>query len=142
MKLQYFLYCPVTKKLNIRKSLGKWKRNKLRKRKLHGFYLTVRKFSTKKGIWLIAVESNFIIASCVWTVESCKNTLIKTIITFTYFNLLSANPTKWSNTLKQLVGNLPTTCLSMFDNFVKLALKRLINISCLTTEEINFALQV
>ena len=29
------------------------------------------------------------------------------------FNSLSANPTKWSNTLKQFVGNLPTNCLSV-----------------------------
>ena len=28
-------------------------------------------------------------------------------------NPLSANPTKWSNTLKQFVGNLPTNCLSV-----------------------------
>ena len=41
-------------------------------------------------------------------------------------NPLSANPTKWSNTLKQFVGNLPTNCLSVFDHFVKLALKGLI----------------
>ena len=40
-------------------------------------------------------------------------------------NPLSANPTKWSNTLKQFVGNLPTNCLSVFDHFVGLALKRL-----------------
>ena len=39
------------------------------------------------------------------------------------FHSLSANPTKWSNILKQFVGNLPTTCLSGFDHFVKLALK-------------------
>ena len=38
-------------------------------------------------------------------------------------NPLSANPTKWSNTLKQFVGNLPTNCLSVFDHFVILALK-------------------
>ena len=38
---------------------------------------------------------------------------------------LSANPTKWSNTLKQLIGNLPTNCLSVFDHFEKLALKGL-----------------
>ena len=38
---------------------------------------------------------------------------------------LSANPTKWSNTLKQFVGNLPTNCLSVLDHFVKLALKGL-----------------
>ena len=40
-------------------------------------------------------------------------------------NPLSANPTKWSNTLKQFVGNLPTNCLSVFDHFVGLALKDL-----------------
>ena len=42
------------------------------------------------------------------------------------FNPLSANPKKWSNTLKQFVGNLATNCLSGFDHFVKLALKVLI----------------
>ena len=40
-------------------------------------------------------------------------------------NPLSANPTKWSNTLKQFVGKLPTSCLSVFDHFVKLALNGL-----------------
>ena len=40
-------------------------------------------------------------------------------------NLLSAKPTKWSNTLKQFAGQLPTNCLSMFDHFVKLTLKGL-----------------
>ena len=39
------------------------------------------------------------------------------------FNPLSANLTKWSNTLKQFVGNLTTNCLSVSDHFVKLALK-------------------
>ena len=39
-----------------------------------------------------------------------------------YVNPLSANPTKWSNTLKQFVGKLPTDCLSVFDHFVELAL--------------------
>ena len=42
-----------------------------------------------------------------------------------YLNPLNANPTKWSNTLKQFVGNLLTNCLSVFDHFVKLVLKRL-----------------
>ena len=41
-------------------------------------------------------------------------------------NFLSANPIKWSNTLKQFVGNLPTNCLSVFDHFMGLALKGLI----------------
>ena len=40
-------------------------------------------------------------------------------------NPLSTNPKKWSNTLKQFDGNLPTNCLSVFDHFVKLALKGL-----------------
>ena len=40
-------------------------------------------------------------------------------------NSLSANRTKWSNTLKQFVDKLPTNCLSVFDHFVGLALKRL-----------------
>ena len=43
----------------------------------------------------------------------------------TIINLLSANPKKLSNTLKQFVGNLATNCLSVFDHFVKLALKEL-----------------
>ena len=43
-----------------------------------------------------------------------------------YFNPLSANLKKWSNTLKQFVGNLPTYCLSVFDHFVGLAIKGLI----------------
>ena len=42
-----------------------------------------------------------------------------------YFNPLNANPEKWSNTLKQIVGNLPTICLSVFDHFMNLALKGL-----------------
>ena len=41
----------------------------------------------------------------------------------TIINLLSTNFTKWSNTLKQFVGNLPTNCLNVFDHFVGLALK-------------------
>ena len=41
------------------------------------------------------------------------------------FNPLSANPTKWPNTLKQFAGKLPTNCLSMFGHFVNLALKGL-----------------
>ena len=38
---------------------------------------------------------------------------------------MSGNFTKWSNTLKQFVGKLLTNCLSVFDHFVGLALKRL-----------------
>ena len=37
----------------------------------------------------------------------------------------SANFTKWSNTLKQFVGKLPTSCLNVFDHFVGFAMKGL-----------------
>ena len=40
-------------------------------------------------------------------------------------NPLSANPTKWSNTLKQFIGIFPTNCLSVFDHFVGLAIEKL-----------------
>ena len=44
---------------------------------------------------------------------------------FKTVNPLNNNPEKWSNTLKQFVGNLPTNCLSVFDHFMNLALKGL-----------------
>ena len=50
------------------------------------------------------------------------------IININDLNPLSTNPEKWSNTLKQIVGNLPTICLSVFDHFMNLALKGLISI--------------
>ena len=40
-------------------------------------------------------------------------------------NPLRANPTKWSNTLKQFVRNLTTRSWSVFDHFLKLTLKGL-----------------
>ena len=46
---------------------------------------------------------------------------------FDTLNPLSANTTKWSNTFKQFVGKLSTNCLSVFDHFVGLALKRVKN---------------
>ena len=42
-----------------------------------------------------------------------------------HINPLWANTTKSSNTLKQLVGKLPTNCLSVFDHFLRLVLKGL-----------------
>ena len=45
------------------------------------------------------------------------------------FNPLSAKLTKWPNTLKQFVVNLPTNCLSVFGHFMGLARKRLTNIT-------------
>ena len=56
-------------------------------------------------------------------------------------NPLSANPERWSNTLKQIVGNLPTICLSVFDHFMNLALKGLgissVNLVTYTEENLN-----
>ena len=40
-------------------------------------------------------------------------------------NPLSANPTKWLNTLKEFAGKLPTNRLSVFDHFMGLTLKGL-----------------
>ena len=47
----------------------------------------------------------------------------KYVILFGCFDPLSANFTKWSNTLKQFVEKLLTNCLSVFDHFVELVLK-------------------
>ena len=44
------------------------------------------------------------------------------------FNPLSAIFTKWSNTIKQFFGKLPTNCLNVFDHFVGLVLKGLISV--------------
>ena len=57
---------------------------------------------------------------------SCLTVLLSIPFITTFFpdlNPLSANSTKWSNTLKQFVSNLLTNCFSVFDHFVKLALK-------------------
>ena len=42
-----------------------------------------------------------------------------------FLNPFSADPTKWSSTLKQFVGKLPMNCLIFFDHFVGLVLKGL-----------------
>ena len=47
------------------------------------------------------------------------------VIINVFSNPLSGNFTKWSNTLKQFVGNLPTNILGVFDHFVGSALKGL-----------------
>ena len=51
-----------------------------------------------------------------------KNESVRKI---TNLNPLSAKFIKWSNTLIQIVGKLPTICLSVFDHFSGLALKGL-----------------
>ena len=49
-----------------------------------------------------------------------------------FINPLSANPTEWSNTLKQFVAKLPTNCLSVLDHFLGLAPKGLNDLSKIT----------
>ena len=51
------------------------------------------------------------------------NGLMTTLCSGHSINPVSANPTRWSNTLKQFAGNLPMNCLSVFDHSVGLALK-------------------
>ena len=60
-----------------------------------------------------------------WTCSRPTDGIFTGFLFTCIFNPLSANPTKWSNTPKQFVSNLGTNCLSVFDHFVKLALKRL-----------------
>ena len=54
---------------------------------------------------------------------SCVN--ISCLSGFSLINPLSAKFIKWSNTLKQIVGKLPTICLSVFDHFSGLAFKEI-----------------
>ena len=54
--------------------------------------------------------------------------IMSPVPTLVILNPLSANSAKWSNTLKQLFRNLPKNCLSVFDHFVGLALKGLMNL--------------
>ena len=54
-----------------------------------------------------------------------SDNFIRSLYQIVTINPLNANPEKWSNTLKQIVGNLTTICLSVFDHFMNLALKGL-----------------
>ena len=64
---------------------------------------------------------------------------ILTLIFLVDFNPLTANITKWLNTLKQFVGKLPMNCLSVFDHFVGLALKGLSDCGIIeTSHKIEF----
>ena len=56
-------------------------------------------------------------------------------------NPLNASFTKWSNTLKQFAAKLLTNCFSVFDHFVVVVLKGLINknkIERLVSTEVRF----
>ena len=60
-----------------------------------------------------------------WAKRTHQSTIFQT---FERFNPLRANPRNWSNTLKQFVGNLPMNCISVFDHFLGLALKGLMEV--------------
>ena len=67
-----------------------------------------------------------------------KSIVIRNIRNYlTNFNPLSAKFIKWSNTLKQIVGKLPTICLSVFDHFSGLALKGLSDRICGITQVLS-----
>ena len=61
-------------------------------------------------------------------------------MSFGRLNPLSANPTKWPNTLKQFVGKLPTNCLNLFGHFVNLVLKGLKFTPTLSVRTLNLNL--
>ena len=93
------------------------------------------KFSTPTSI-LKGLQSQFLIDFFFWCdlIARVKASQALYWVDSRFFskrviNPLSANPTKWSDTLKQFVGNLPTNCVSVFDHFVKLELKGLTVIS-------------
>ena len=64
-----------------------------------------------------------------WLPEASQtnaNNRVKVTILNPEVNILNANPTKWSNALRQKNCKLPTNCFSVFDHFVGLVLKVLI----------------
>ena len=93
---------------------------KLHDRCFTGFKIRLRSYFSK-SISKVLLRLPFIIS--VNMLEWCKykNLNLKESL----FNPLSAKPAKWSNTLKQFVGNLPTSYLNVCDYFLKLGLKGL-----------------
>ena len=92
--------------------------------------------TNQKRIWCTLGNSKVILALLLTSFQNQLTTALGYIQWQIYFwcwnnhlwasiNPLSANPTKWSNTLKQFAGKLLTNCLSVFDHFVGLAFKGL-----------------
>ena len=81
-------------------------------------------FSTNKCLWtVISTLENA--PKCTFLTKFWHTLKLAKTLLLQCLNPLSTNFTKWSNTLKQFVGNLPTNCLSVFNHFVGLALKGL-----------------
>ena len=81
---------------------------------LHFTYIErkIGKISKSQNIMITIVSKNFLF-------------LLLLLLATSNVNPLNFNFPKWSNTLKQFVGKLPTIFLSVFDHFVGLTLKGL-----------------
>ena len=86
------------------------------------FYLTEPRRELRSNVQWDLKQYSFASYVTSSTLSIYNHILTGTICT-AFFNKWSANPTKWSNTLKQFVGNLLTNCLSVFDHFVILVKK-------------------
>ena len=76
----------------------------------------------------ISTLTLFLCCLCWWSSLSCALLEVFNVAELCLLkslNPLSANFTKWPNTLKQFVGKLPANCLNAFGHFVNLALKGL-----------------
>ena len=86
--------------------------------------------------WLFKVKITFEIVTSIKKVKSDSAVYVSCHVCYPSFplwsiiscwcsvNPLSANLTKWSDLLKQFGGKLPTNCLSVFDQFEGLVLKK------------------
>ena len=84
--------------------------------KYKSFFVTLTlwlRFMTVGGSWLPVIQTSTLInlSSHHFQPFCSKDENV--------LNPLSANPTKWPNTLKQFVGKLTTNCLSVIHHFVK-----------------------
>ena len=96
-------------------------------------------FSSEPSVYPLKTLENLTVFWCFQGVDKgcIGNEWVKHKIAL---NPLSANPAKWPNTLKQFVGKLPTSCLSVFDHFVELALKGLKVVTEARRRNLNFNL--
>ena len=84
-----------------------------------------------KGYWWARKKFEFAFF-CVFLLEMEMSWSFEQIAMFQFWekvmlllNIFCANFTKWSNTPKKFVVNLPTNCLTVFDHFVGLVFKGL-----------------
>ena len=104
---------------------------------------------TDKKVVLTALKNifEFILVNfwLVFTVSCSSTENSRWIFLELFFNLLSANPTKWSNTFKQLVVKNRWIVFSVFDHFMGLALKGLKNtltLSCILLKSCMHAFEI